>query len=275
MKLARTTSGKYVVEAVAKALQVLESFTSSEGLTLMDISRRLGLNKSRTFRLLYTLADGGYVERSADGSRYKLGVKLFERAALVRRDIRDVARPFMLELQERFNEMVNLGLLDNGHVLYLDIVESSRPFRMSATIGCRMVAHQTSMGKAILAYLPADDPASPKHGLLPRLSKARLQALQRELHLVRSRGYAVDNQENEPGVACIGAPVLDAAGIPVAAMSISGPVHRILANEKKIADSLVTGCKGMSRNLGLETVAAGATRAITAQFSRSSATGTK
>lgn len=268
MKVARTTSGKYIVEAVAKALDILETFSGADGFTLNEISQRVGLNKSRTFRLLYTLAERGYVERNADGSRYKLGVKLFERAANVRRDIKDIVRPFMLELHERFNEMTNLSVLDNGHVLYLDIVESSRPFRMSATVGCRMPVSQTLMGKAMLSALLADDPASPYSVLLAKLPRQRLQMVRRELELVRQRGYAIDNQENEPGVACIGAAVLDATGRPVAAMSVSGPVHRILANEKKIAASLIAACEGASESLGFGDAATGAARPASAQLAR-------
>src|SRR5512142_893082 len=107
MKIARTTPSKYVVEAVAKALDILEVFSNSEGLTLNEISQRVGLNKSRTFRLLHTLAERGYVVRTQDSSRYKLGVKLLERAANVHRNVKQVARGAMLELQERFNETVN------------------------------------------------------------------------------------------------------------------------------------------------------------------------
>ncbi len=246
MKIPRTTSGKYIVEAVFKALDVLEAFQGSEGLSLNQISQKVGLNRSRTFRLLYTLAERGYVERNEEGTSYRLGIKLFERASNVRRDVKDVARPVMLELRQRFNEMVNLSVLEEGYVLYLEIVESSRPFRMSATVGCRMPAHQTSMGKAMLA----GDPACFESGLLAKESRSRLQKLRKELETVRQRGYAIDNEENEPGVACIGAPILDANGMPVAAMSVSGPVHRVLANEKKIAEALAAGCATVSKGLG-------------------------
>src|SRR5690242_1404253 len=112
MKVHRTTHGKYVVEAVAKAFEVLESFNGSEELTLNEISQRVGLNKSRTFRLLHTMAERGYVERNEDGSRYRLGMKLFECATNVRRDIKAVAREAMLELNRKFNEAVNLGVLE-------------------------------------------------------------------------------------------------------------------------------------------------------------------
>jgi DNA-binding IclR family transcriptional regulator len=267
MRVARTTTGKYIVEAVAKALDILESFNSSEGLSLNEISQRVGLNKSRTFRLLHTLAARGYVERNGDGSRYKLGVRLFERASHVRRDIKDVAREFMLELHERFNETVNLGVLDSGQVMYLDILQSSRPFRMAATEGCRMPTHVTSMGKAILAHLSLEDPMSPAHAFVAKLSRPRLQALRRELEVVRRRGYAMDNEENEPGVACIGASILNANGLPVAAISVSGPVHRILGKEKQIAAAVVTACQGVSRSFGFETADQRASR--NARISRS------
>ncbi len=246
MKLPRTTSGKYVVESVFKAIDVLEAFHGSEGLSLNQISQKVGLNRSRTFRLLHTLAERGYVERNEEGTSYRLGIKLFERAANVRRDVKDVARPVMLELRQRFNEMVNLSVLEDGHVLYLEIVESSRPFRMSATVGCRMPAHHTSMGKAMLA----GNPACFESGLLAKESRQRLQRLRKELETVRERGYAIDDEENEPGVACIGAPILDAHGLPVAAISVSGPVQRVLANEKKIAEALVAACGTVSKGLG-------------------------
>ncbi|HEU5402599.1 MAG TPA: IclR family transcriptional regulator [Terriglobales bacterium] len=246
MKVPRTTSGKYVVEAVFKALDVLEVFQGSEGLSLNQISQRVGLNRSRTFRLLHTLAERGYVERNEEGTSYRLGIRLFERAANVRRDVKDVARPMMLELRQRFNEMVNLGLLEDGHVLYLEIVQSSRPFRMSATVGCRMPAHHTSMGKAILA----NNPGSLEPGLLAKESRQRVVKLRKELETVRRCGYAVDNEENEPGVACIGAPVFDANGQAIAAMSVSGPVQRLLANEKKIAEALIAACGDVSAGLG-------------------------
>ena len=256
MKIARTTTGKYVVEAVDKALDILETFTGSEGLTLNEISQRVGLNKSRTFRLLYTMAEREYVERSADGSRYQLGMRLFERAANVRRDIKDVAREFMLKLSHGFNETVNLSVLDNGSVLYLDILQSSRPFRMTATVGCRMPTHSTSMGRAMLAYMPIEDRSTTSYALVAKLPRQRLADLRKELELVRRRGYALDKEENEPGVACIGAPIFDVSGRPVAAMSVSGPVQRILGREKNIATSVIEACHTVSKALGHESAVA-------------------
>lgn len=239
-----------MIEAVAKAIDVLEVFSGPDGLSLGQISERVGLNRSRTFRLLHTLVDRGYVERNEDGTSYRLGIRIFERAANVRRDLKDVARPVMEELRRRFNETVNLSVLEEGHALYLEIVENSRPVRMSATVGCRMPAHRTSLGKAMLAWKIDADPFCMNSGPLARESRHRVQKLRKELEEIRQRRYAIDNEENEPGVACIGAPILDAQGQPVAAMSVSGPARRILANEKKIAEAVISGCAKVSRGLG-------------------------
>jgi DNA-binding IclR family transcriptional regulator len=165
-------------------------------------------------------------------------------------------------------------VLDNGVVLYLDILQSSRPFRMTATVGCRMPTHLTSMGKAMLAFLSTDQPRSSAHALVAKLSRQRQQTLRQELELVRRRGYALDNEENERGVACIGAPVFDATGQPVAAISVSGPIHRILGNEKNIATSVLEACDGVSRSFGFHPAETPAARVAGKSLSRS-AGGTK
>ena len=98
MKLPRETTDKYVVEAVLKALDVLESFRDSEELQLSEISKRVALNKSRAFRLLHTLCERGYVERGSDGHRYRLGLKLFEHASSLRRDVKHAFFGFLREV---------------------------------------------------------------------------------------------------------------------------------------------------------------------------------
>lgn len=253
MKLARTTTGKYAVEAVLKALDVLEVFDTSETLTLNEISRRVGMNKSRTFRLLHTLAGRGYVERCADGTQYKLGLKLLERAANIDRNLKQLARGHMLELRERFNETVNLGVLDDYRdVLFLDIVETSRPFRMTATVGSRIPSHRSAMGKAMLALFSGDGFTAPASMMTEKLGERPFRSLSRELQKIRERGYAIDKEECEPGVGCIGAAIRNAGGGPVAAISVAGPLQRILTGERKIASALLCACRQISGYLGYE-----------------------
>ena len=254
MKRLRATSDRYVVEAVVKALELLDAFQGAEELTLTEISERVGLTKSRAFRLLHSLAVRGYVERSADGTRYTLGVKLIERAACVRRDLRQLALPFMQNLHTQFNETVNLAILDRGEILYIEMLESSHPFRMAAAVGSRSPWHSTALGKAMAAHMSEDE-------LRLLLQAERLVKLtertitdpgqmRRELEKVRRRGYALDEGETEPGAACIGAPIFNREGRPVAAMSLSGPAERILTNRREIAAALIAACREISRRMG-------------------------
>jgi IclR family transcriptional regulator, KDG regulon repressor len=246
MKLPKESDDKYVVEAVFKALDVLEVFQDGEELQLSEISKRVSLNKSRAFRLLYTLCERGYVERASDGHRYRLGLKLFEHASNLRRDLKQVAQAYMRKLQLKFNETVNLAVLHNGEVLYIDLLESSRPFRMSAMVGSRMAIANTSLGKALMAY-------AAEHELdlvFDTLTPSELRKLRAEMEIVRRRGYATDQEENEPGVACIGAPILNEAGVSIGALSVSGPSVRIQKQERDIGSTLASICREISRQMG-------------------------
>jgi DNA-binding IclR family transcriptional regulator len=250
MRLGRTTPGKYSIEAVEKALDVLEAFSGSEELSLSETCRRVGMSKSRTFRLLRTLLERGYLERGSDDARYRLGAKLFERVSGVGRDLRQLALPYMRRLHEQFNETVNLGILRGDDVLYIDILETSRPFRMMATVGCCMPAVSTAMGKAMIAHRRGETDAGPGRIANPGGGASQIPARERELSRVRQRGYAIDDEDNEPGVVCIGAAVLDASGRAVAAISVSGPPYRIKAAEKRLAAEVMAVCHGLSHTLG-------------------------
>jgi DNA-binding IclR family transcriptional regulator len=256
MKVKRTSANKYVVDALDRALDVLEGFKDSEEVSLRDMSTRTGLNKSRTFRLLYTLSERGYVERTVDGQRYKLGLKLFEHATKFRRDLKRIAQPFMRQLHARFNETINLAVLHNGDVLYVELLESSRPFRMAAMIGSRMPIHSTALGMAMLAHSPEHEIAA----FLQQLTGPHSRKLKKELATVRQRGYALDHQANEPGVACVGAPIFDLTASAIAAMSLSGPVGRVLKQEKEIGATLMGFCREISRYMGFVGGPAGQTR---------------
>jgi IclR family KDG regulon transcriptional repressor len=245
---------RYTVEVVCKALDVLEAFRSSEELTLAELSERVGLNKSRVFRLLHTLVERGYVEKNSEGTRYLLGLKLVERASCVRMDLRQMALPYMRLIHEKFNETVNLGVLQNGQIVYIATLESSRPIRMAELIGSSSLLHSTALGKAILANLSQTE----VEDLLSDVSLEKLtdrtiteiDKLVKELEKVRRKGYAFDDRENDPEGFCIGAPVFDRRGEPIAAISVSGPAERVHVNRKEIVDLLLSISRQISERLG-------------------------
>lgn len=245
---------KYTVDSVSKALEVLDAFRQSEELTLAEITERVGLNKSRVFRLLHTLAEYGYIERNEDAMRYSLGVKLLERAACVRRDLRQLALPYMRQLHGLFNETINLGVLSKEQILYIEMLESSRPIRMAEAVGSRSALHSTALGKAILAYLPEEEL---NDLLIPaRFYKytehtiTNLKMMKDELESVLQRGYAFDDRENDSEGFCIGAPFFNEVGRPMAAISVSGPYDRIQAASDDICKELLRICGEMSKKLG-------------------------
>lgn len=244
MKIPTRRDDPYMVEAVLRALDVLEAFDGRRELSLHELSRSTGMNKSRCFRLLHTLVSRKYIERASNGEAYRLGTQRLDRAVGERRDLREIAHAHLVRLRDRFNETVNLGLIHNREVLYIDLVESQRPFRMAAMVGSRMSVESTAMGKAMLSRMCTDTVQSTMAG------RAIPRALTLELDRVRRCGYSIDDEQNEPGVACIGAPILDAHGSPAAAISVSGPVHRILEREREVAKALRSACGEISRELG-------------------------
>ncbi|MGO8718576.1 MAG: IclR family transcriptional regulator [Acidobacteriaceae bacterium] len=245
MEVARKTADPYAVEAVLSALDILDAFEGSQELSLHEISRRTSLNKSRCFRLLHTLASRKYVERTAAGQAYRLSSRLLDQRVDTR-DIRKVAHPYLICLRDQFNGTVNLGLVHNGEIFYVDLVESQRAFWVSAIIGSRMPIATTAMGKAMLAALSKKAVATLLAGQqVPRNLRGGLER-------VRQSGHAIDNEDNEPGVACIGACILDGDGMPAAAIGVSGPVHRILIREQEIAAALRQVCRRASEQLGFD-----------------------
>ena len=249
---------RYTIQVLAKALDALNVLASEpSGLTLSELSLRLDLPKSSVFRYLATLEQYGFVERTSETDRYELGLRLFELGNLVASqfDYIQAALPFMRSLLEKFGETVNLAILRDSQVVYLQILEGTRSMRMAAQPGLRNLPHATALGKAILAYLPEQDVlAIVAQNGLPALTPHTITSvdkLQAELEQVRRQCYAIDNIENEEGVRCIAAPIFDHDNQVIAAVSLSGPVNRMSPLQiEAIAKELVTGVREVSRRLG-------------------------
>lgn len=222
------------VPALRKGLLVLELLARHGSLTMAELQQRGQFNKTMTFRLLRALGEHGYVEHNEMSHRYSLSLKVLELSGAVttRFDLVSVSQPILNDLRSVFNETINLGVLRDDHILYVGIAESSRPgLLMASYVGNRNHLHSTAIGKAILAFLPAHQQQEVLSGYsLPRFTSHTItepDALRDELSLARRQGYAVDNEENEVGARCIGVPILDSQGLPLAGLSVSGPRSRI------------------------------------------------
>lgn len=252
------SGGDYIVLPVMKALQVLD-YVARQGhdVTLTETVQELKLPKTTVFRYLQTLSAAQFLEHDLKRDRYGVGSK-FRSLARVDQELqglRDIAQPEMRTLMETFHETVNLAVLSENEVVYIDMLEPGRPLRANARIGHRHPAHSTSLGKAMMAFLPDADALALSSDLPQRTINTLTDAdkLRRQVDDVRRRGYAIEVGENEDGLMCIGVPILDRTGYPVAAMSLSAPERRMKPELTAVAaDALKGAAKRISTHLSAQ-----------------------
>ena len=221
------------LSSVATAIRLLKAFSEEEEeLGVSALAQKLGVAKSTVHRLAVTLVSEGLLEQDPRTDRYRLGVGLFGLGTLVRRrmNLSNEARPILFDLRARTGETILLGIPAETEVMYVYNLESPQALRMRSDIGVRRPAHCTAVGRAIFAYEPETVIDRVLAGTLARRTpktiteKAAVRAI---FAGVRERGYAVEDEECEPGIRCIAAPVRSADGAVVGAIGIAGPTQRL------------------------------------------------
>ncbi len=225
----------YLIESLHRGLQVLSLFTRERpALTLTEIVRVTGLNKTTVFRILTTLNGDGYLERDPGTSRYRPGLKVLHLGftAIASLDLRQVARPHLSRLSGTTGETTSISILDGLDVVYIERIRGHQSIvGVVLGIGSRIPAHCGSMGKVMLAHLPTSE-------LSERLHKAVLNpctpmsivaepAIETELEQVRKQGFATNNEELEIGLRAVAAPIWNHSDQVVAAINVSGSVRTI------------------------------------------------
>jgi DNA-binding IclR family transcriptional regulator len=242
---------------ISKVLRILEALQgSSAGLGLKAICDLTGIHKSTAHRFLKHLEREGYLVRTEAGA-YLIGPRLSQMSTRGSQGatLQAVARPILWELWKSTQETVNLAVLDQGTVLYVDVIESPHEFRLSSRVGTRRSLHVTALGKALAAFLPVDlrasilstikfQPATPK-------TIMNLVHFRQELEKIRRQGYAVDDEEAVQGARCVSAPILNADREPIAAVSVSGPVTRVSPNQvAALAGAVSSAARAISVAMG-------------------------
>jgi DNA-binding IclR family transcriptional regulator len=251
----------YRIAAVEKCLDILEFLSRQRReMGLPEMSSALRMPKATLFRYLVTLEQRGYVRKTLASEKYSLGLRILDLSsrALDSLTFHEVALPHMKELLARFQETVNLAVLEGNHIVYVEILESPHTFKMSSRVGSREMPHSTALGKAILAFLPEQEVEHIlKNTGLPRYTAntiCSLPHLMQELATTRRRGYSIDNGENEEGARCVGAPIFDHRDDAIAAISISGPAVRSSAEEiEEMGAALLEASSHISQRIGHET----------------------
>lgn len=222
------------VPAVERAFRVLELIAqSTHGFSLSEISRRLSLPKSSVHLIVTTLERQGYLQKHLLTGHYLFGLKLFSlsRAALQGLELRDVARPFLQALMKRTGLTVHMGILEGNEAVIVEKIEAPGSLKVASWVGRRMDVNCTGIGKTLIAFLPeAEFDLLFKPGSLPRHNEntiVSIAGIKREIARIRQQGFALDDEEDELGVRCIGAPLLDNQGHVLAAISVVGALNQI------------------------------------------------
>lgn len=252
----------YEIQTVRNAFRLLEAFREREELGVTELSRLLDLHKNNVFRLLATLEQAGYVEQSSSSDRYCLGVRCVElgHAYLRNRGLLRLARPILERLAHGCGESAHLGTLRGFEVVHLAGEKSQRLVQSELRLGLQLPAHCTAMGKVLLAcgsvrVRQRFERDVLQDGVLEARTPATIvdpDKLREHLHAVASQGFALDHEECEPGLCCAAAPVFDATGGLVAAVSVSAPAFRVEGDrlERTTVPALVGAAEELSQALG-------------------------
>ncbi len=222
------------VQSVERTLRIIEIMADrGQPMTLSEITSVVGLKISTVHRLLKTLIIRGFAMQDPYTGKYQLGIKTFHvgNNALYALDIRVIARPYLKKLAEISYETVNLAILDQGYVVYIDQVESDRMVRMVANLGSRVPSHSNAVGKVLLNSLSEIElERFLNFTTLEKFTPNTLtspEKIKNVLKQVKQKGYALDLEETEVGIRCAAAPIFNHKGKLCSAIGISGPASRI------------------------------------------------
>lgn len=246
-------SGAAPIRLSDRLVAVIESFIDRPRQTLSEVSAACGMEPSTATRYLRQLVEHGWLERDDSLRVYNLGVRMIEigQAARLARPLRRIVLPYMRELVSRFDETINLAVHRAGEIVIIEALESGRSIRRGATVGDRDDWFVSSLGKSILAHLPSQQvldllAAQPPTRRTPN-TLVDPEGILANLAEVRARGYALDNEEAEIGLKCVGVPVRDHRGVYSHALSISGPTARMDGRLEEIVAAMRTAAEAVGR----------------------------
>jgi DNA-binding IclR family transcriptional regulator len=237
---------------------VLDCFVNPRAeLGVNEIARVLGMHKSTVSRLCSTLEHAGYLHRPTSGGPFRLGPRVFHLAGSQSHqfNLTSIARPVLQRLVDATGETVTIAARDGLDIVTIDVIEGTNLVRAQARVGSRTQVHASATAKAILALLPPNErdliiAAWPLAQLTPNTLVSK-RALVENLGGVRAKGYSVDMEELEIGLRCIGAPIRNAMGDPIAAIALLGPRHRMTeATIPELAPMVVAAATDISGALG-------------------------
>ncbi|MCR8726054.1 IclR family transcriptional regulator [Frigidibacter sp. ROC022] len=245
------------IQSIGRAKALLDAMADGEWIGLRDLAAQTGLVKTTAFNLVNALADVGLVEHDPEVGAYRLGLHhvVYGRAVERRLDILTIAKPHLVKLCTATRETVNLALPGPGEATIVESLEGSHNLRVTSYSGTAASYHATACGRALLAYQPESFRQMVySMGTLNKITEKTIidpQELEQLLEQCRTRGWTLEVEENEPGSACIAAPIFDMTGKAVASVSVAGPAARFHPEAaENLARMLVEHLSRISEDLG-------------------------
>ena len=242
------------IQSLARGLMILEKLANApDGLGITELAVDFAVDKGSMSRLLQTLANYGFAEKDSNTHRYILGPQIvrLSRVLLTRMPLRETAKPFLQQLVDATGECAHLAILAQGQALYIDQVETPSDLRVATGVGTMAPLHPTALGKVLLAWANAPFPKELLRYTLRTITD--LKVLEHHLDMVRTQGYAIDDEEYQLGVRCIAVPVFDFRDKCVGAIGVSGPSSRLtLESLAKSAQVVVEIGKTLNARLGFK-----------------------
>lgn len=246
------------IQVLDRAFRVLEVLAATpRGLPLRDIAEQSELSTSTTHRILSTLSEKGYVSKNPTSGHYEVGHGLIEMVSrrINALELHTEARPYLGALSQSLNLTSHLGILRGANVLYVERLDTLPTVRLFSQVGLQVPAYCSSLGKCLLAGLSRDDvDRALEHSAFVHHTPHTItdrNALMAHLKEVRVRGWAMDDEEQELGFRCVGAPIVDYRGEIIAAVSASGSIEQ-LSDERvpRVIEEVKETAAAISRRLG-------------------------
>ena len=245
------------VRVVDRVFDIIEQLAASHSaMSLSEIAKETGMSKSTVHRLLSSMCARHYVDKNADNT-YSIGYKLMETVSLHINNLELLteAKPFLSDLMRDLHLTAHMGILDGCDVVYLEKMDIYPNTRLYTQVGFRSPAYCSSMGKCLLSCLSGDDLEEALYGCdFKRYTPntiTDIREFKRYLRVVRRQGWAMDNEEYQLGHRCVGAPVYDYRGTPVAAISASGSITQLSdRNLEAVIQEVKSAAASLSRRMG-------------------------
>lgn len=216
------------IQSLARGLQITELiWQAGRSMGITELAERLDIDKSSASRLVKTLVQYGYLQQEKGSRRFVIGNRLYQMGwELVNRmPLREKARQYLYRLVNETEECAHTAVYSDGKALMIDDVEADHSLRVVGGVGRMLPMHCTAVGKSLLAFGDLPMPTTLERKMPRTITDA--SALHAHLAQVCAQGYAYDDEEHQPGVRCIAAPVYNLVGTAVAAIGISGPTVRV------------------------------------------------